>query len=147
MIQRQIDETIKFADDFLIPKTSKNLHDIFCGLHSGFPKCCILYFITSWKPFSNKVLNIISNDYFDESYLLNLIKTLKDKDDVKLLESYHYLFFKMNFDINYIRCHNCAITNNKIIPKNCDCLNQKINWQKYLSSKEIEEICSNNKKL
>ena len=40
-------------------------HDIRCGLHSGIPLCCILWFITCWKPLHRH----ICSGYFQVMWL------------------------------------------------------------------------------
>lgn len=42
-------EAIEFAKQ-LGRTTWADLYNINCGLHSGIPKCCILYYISSWHP-------------------------------------------------------------------------------------------------
>lgn len=40
-------EAIEFAEQ-LGRTTWADIYNINCGLHSGIPKCCILYYISSW---------------------------------------------------------------------------------------------------
>lgn len=72
------------------------LFDIECGLHSGIPKCCILFFVKLWRPLTFCGL-------------------------MPLVNSYMAARMTLGPSAQYIMCPACLLARNVVEIKPCDC--------------------------
>lgn len=78
-----------------------DLININCGLHSGFPDCCIMFFVMIYSK-----LSIKRSGYWDCHRYMNL---------------HHW---------NYIPCPHCALTGNRVKVEKCNCRKIKREMEK-----------------
>lgn len=79
--------------------------DIRCGIHSGFPYCCIAFFIVPWK-----LISLLGRDHCSNNILWSAYWTLK------LLAG--ELYYN---EARYIQCPICMIRGKFIRAKDCNC--------------------------
>jgi hypothetical protein len=79
------------------------VHMIECGLHSGFPKCCIAFFVKVWWPW------------------LLAIDQLSTRARASAMPAFN-TYQKWNGQPGYVPCPRCAIEKSfvKVIPCNCE---------------------------
>lgn len=79
------------------------MNRIECGLHSGFPLCCVVFFVKVWGPF---VMDV-------------------DDADRALSESYHAWLSNMECSVGYVPCPKCVIDETFVKVKSCDCTKRR----------------------
>ena len=79
--------------------------DIRCGIHSGFPPCCIAFFIGPWK-----LVSLIGRDHCSHNILWSTYWTLRTLSE----ELY-------NNESRYIQCPICLARGKVIEAKDCNC--------------------------
>ncbi len=84
------------------------LWTIECGLHSGFPYCCIIFFTMVWKPMMHEL-------YDNDGYFVSTSEIYNNYR--RMLDSYK----DKNGHIGYVPCPACFLERNFVKVKQCDC--------------------------
>src|SRR4051812_36420967 len=88
-----------FASEIVQPDAVSLWH-IECGLHSGFPRCCIAFFVKVWWRVSD--------------------------DNWKLIDSYRKMQQQFGvLESGYVMCPSCVLNKNVVEVKNCNCHRQR----------------------
>lgn len=94
-MSNEIDTRVsKIIVEYGLPMNKWNVLSINCGLHSGLPECCIVFFMTVWMP-------SFQIGFLDMPYMKH-IRSLKDRPQ-------------------YIPCPACLVNKNIVMIKECDC--------------------------
>jgi hypothetical protein len=72
-----------------------------CGLHSGFPLCCIVFFVKLWGP------------------------VVMDTDDRWFYVSYHAMLAQLGVSAGYIPCPRCALERSIVEVRPCNCTKRR----------------------
>ncbi|RDJ35196.1 MAG: hypothetical protein DWQ19_10260 [Crenarchaeota archaeon] len=139
---------IDFAKKWKIPLDPGKLLDIHCGLHSGFPDCCIIHFslfVTAiMDSFNVDCINAGYKggwtgklDYFQKFVVSKLPQKFTTLQAVKwhVCEDSH---------VQYARCPACIVQDKIVEFKDCDCKKTKyhdrlIHWLKIIEFLEQEK--------
>ena len=75
--------------------------DVRCGRHSGFPRCCVLWYVTVWQ------------------------FVLLDRSEGFI---YRYRYLRVfGRDVEYVRCPMCYLRRRAVAMQVCDC--KAVEWQ------------------
>jgi hypothetical protein len=77
------------------------LVDIECGLHSGIPKCCVLFFVKVWRHWMDEREGVLMNSYWSTQRVLGINQP------------------------GYIPCPACLLAGNLVPIKECFCYRQR----------------------
>lgn len=118
MIKKEI---ITLAKKFGLDYTDNDiLEHITCGLHSGFPECCIFYYLTCYLPVIE--LNTTRNEINFDEYN-NHISVIFDQEIYELYQRLYKL--DNDYYVGYIRCPSCILVNKRVEVKSCNCLKNR----------------------
>lgn len=106
-------EAVRFAQEVGVTDIHA-LKDITCGMHSGFPKCCILFFISVWRHYM---------------YMLYDLDTLPERtyrrSQALFTEFQEMLEAQGIGRAGYIPCPRCQLEKNIVKVKTCNCRRQR----------------------
>lgn len=96
------------------------IHNVDCGIHSGFPPCCIAFFVKIWKPFQLATLPTTNCCASLEDHLEHA--TPQEMFALHSIET--YLHFSdsssaVKRSINYVRCPRCVLEGVVVEPRSC----------------------------
>lgn len=94
--------------------TDAQIHDVACGFHSGFPKCCIAYYIKCYKPIAD--LYIDRNEIYMEKS--NSFDDYVTDKEIEMLHT-DLLIWAAREKVGYFRCPACILSNNCVEVKRC----------------------------
>jgi hypothetical protein len=110
----------------LFAKDEEDLLDIECGLHSGFPPCCVIFYITVWA------------------------RSVGFKKDKSSVDMFHFTQFCENYLTpvtrltglavsGYVPCPACILARHFVTTKKCNCMDIKQQISNSLGAKTRQE--------
>lgn len=97
----------------------ETIHNVHCGIHSGFPSCCIAFFVKIWKPFQLATLPTTNCCASLEDHLEHA--TSKEKFALYSIEDYLHFSDRSEIKrpISYVRCPHCVLDGVVVEPRSC----------------------------
>ena len=89
-----------------------------CGLHSGFPLCCIMFYAKIWRPWVVTLPSVCEEGDFD---LVKMHRILRRIDPALELASVRqWAYVKQCGEVGYIRCPACVLNGNVVKVQRCE---------------------------
>lgn len=114
-ISAEVQRAIKFLRKYKLPITARNLHNVYCGIHTGIPPCCILHFVVYWDTITS------NKEWVGLAQESTIHKILKGNHDSSFFPFAQSIRWTMDNSEGYIRCPSCVVKGKVIRIKYCNC--------------------------
>jgi len=91
------------------------IYNVDCGIHSGFPACCIVFFVKVWDRW---VLSLASLHAHGETHA-QLLQRADSQQKEALLATDSYRDMIGDLHVGYVPCPRCLLDRSFVVPRKC----------------------------
>jgi hypothetical protein len=89
-----------------------------CGLHSGFPLCCIMFYVKIWAPWNSTLPDVCEEANFNLTKMQSILRRINPALERASEQQWAYLEQFGNH--GYVRCPSCILSGKVVKVKACD---------------------------
>ena len=91
------------------------IYNVDCGIHSGLPRCCILFFVKVWDRWALSVASLRVHGETRQQLLARA--DVQQKEALLAMDSYREMLGDLR--VRYILCPRCVLDRSFVVPRRC----------------------------